>query len=74
MRSAATKFKNARACFAQNIESLPQPNLMAPLHGEAALMWNLYRGLHDLTSAIEDQLEDIDSRLSAVEAALQPRK
>ena len=74
MRSAAKKFQNAKACFAENIERLPQPSLMVPLQGAEALMWNLNRGLHDLSSAIEDRFDDLEWRLDALETALRPRK
>lgn len=68
--SADKYFKNAKACFAENLERLPQPNPLAPITGVEALMWNLSRGLHDLTAAVEINMADLHSRISALEKAL----
>jgi hypothetical protein len=67
------KFKNAKACFSENIERLPSPP-QAGRDLNVALQWNLNRGLLDLTVAIESRLEELESRISSLEQSLQRRK
>jgi hypothetical protein len=64
------KFTNAKACFAANLELLPNPNGIIPMSADRQIFWNLSRGLHDLACA----LEDMDSRLRRLEVAQRPGK
>jgi len=67
-------FKNAKACFAENLEALPAPALGMPRTGQALVLWNLSRGLHDLTCAMEKTLEDLESRIRHLEVGRQQSK
>jgi hypothetical protein len=67
--SASASFKNAKACFAENIERLPQPNPpLKNLEKADALMWNLNRGLLDLTTALETRLKELEAKIAHLEA------
>jgi hypothetical protein len=67
-----SKFTGAKACFAENINDyLPQPNRLAKLAKDDALMWNLNKGLHSLATAIEQRFDELDARIQRLEQALQ---
>jgi hypothetical protein len=72
--SADKYFTNAKACFAENLEALPAPNLGMSRAGESLLFYNLSRGLHDLTCAVEKRLDDLDSRLRGLDAIRPPNR
>jgi len=67
-----SKFTGAKACFAENINDyLPQATRFSKLEKEDALMWNLNKGLHALTNAIEERFDQLDARVHRLEQALQ---
>jgi|GEM_PF-5240103 len=63
-------FKNAKACFAENVSSLPRTPRLGKIDKMDALMWNLNKGLHSLTVAIEKQFDETDARIQRLEQAL----
>lgn len=67
MSNTKQLFSNARACFSENISRLPQRPMVGTLPKDDFLMWNLNRGLHDLTSALESVLDDLGSRVARLE-------
>jgi hypothetical protein len=72
---AKPSFQNAKACFAENINDyIPQRNPLKPLQKADAVVWNLSRGLLDLTSAIEARFDELETRLRAVEQVLEHNK
>ena len=61
-------YKNAKACFDQNILANAETT-----NKETAHCWNLNRGLFDLTLAIEKDFETLNERIKALETRLEQK-
>ncbi len=61
-------YKNAKACFDQNIQANAETT-----NKETAHCWNLNRGLFDLTLAIEKDFETLNERIVALEKKLEQK-
>jgi hypothetical protein len=64
MKSSKQRFGNAKACFKENLDSLPNPGSMGK---SDSLLWNLSKGLHDLTEAIETRFDELEARIERLE-------
>lgn len=67
-------FKNAKACFAENVNDLPQPSRFGKMEKADGQMWNLNKGLHSLTVAIEERFAEMESRIRHLEQTQQRSK
>jgi hypothetical protein len=67
LKTTEKYFENAKACFAENFGSLPEPNPLMQMSPDAQLLWNLNKGLHHPTCAIEKRFDELDSRLRKLE-------
>ncbi len=63
-------FAKAKACFSENMGLI---NVRTSDRNET-FMFNLNAGLHNLTTALESRLSEIDRRLSVVESSLRNLK
>jgi hypothetical protein len=68
-----SNFDNAKACFAENVNKfLPGPSRQ--MEKNDALMWNLNKGLHSLTVAIEQRFGEMEYRIQCLEQVLKHGK
>ena len=67
MPTSRQLFDNAKACFTENIGRLPQRPLVGQLEKTDYLMWNLSKGLLDLTAGVEARLNEIEFHLSQLD-------
>lgn len=61
-------FKNAKACFDQNVTANMDKTDQDSVH-----CWNLNRGLHNLTVALEKDFETLNDRLERLERLLEQK-
>jgi hypothetical protein len=61
MEDSKARFRDAKACFLENMEHLPQPNPAMPK--TVSQLWILSKGLYDLTTAIEHRFEELEAQL-----------
>jgi hypothetical protein len=69
MGSAEKAFGNAKACFAENLHRLPKPG--PTMSHEQAILWNISRGLHDLTVALEGRIDDLERKIAQLQRSSQ---